>query len=56
MTPGHSRRTIQPHRDAKLSVYEVVLVTADKKGVELRLSPDGKILEDTGAKKPEEKK
>lgn len=40
----------------KLSAYEVVLVTANKKEVEVRLSPDGKILEDTGAKKPEEKK
>ena len=43
-------------KDEKLSAYEVVLVTADKKDVELRLSPEGKILEDTGAKKPEEKK
>ena len=42
-------------KDEKLSAYEVVLVTADKKEVELRLSPDGKILEDTGAN-PEEKK
>lgn len=43
-------------KDEKLSAYEVVIVTADKKDVELRLSPEGKILEDTGAKKPEEKK
>ncbi len=43
-------------KDEKLSAYEVVLVTADNKNVELRLSPDGKILEDTGAKKPKEKK
>ena len=43
-------------KDEKLSAYEVVLVTADKKDVEVRVSPDGKILEDTGAKKPEEKK
>jgi putative PepSY-like beta-lactamase-inhibitor len=35
-------------KEEKLSAYEVVLVTADKKDVELRLSPDGKILEDTG--------
>jgi Putative beta-lactamase-inhibitor-like, PepSY-like len=42
-------------RDEKLSAYEVVLVTADKKDVEVRLSPDGKVLEDTGAKTPEEK-
>jgi len=37
-------------KEEKLSAYEVVLVTADMKEVELRLSPDGKILEDTGAK------
>ena len=37
-------------KNEKLSAYEVTLVTADKKDVELRLSPDGKILEDTGAK------
>ena len=38
-------------KDEKLSAYEVVLVTADKKEVEVRLSPEGKILEDTGEKK-----
>ena len=43
-------------KDEKLSAYEVVLVTADKKDVEVRLSPDGKILEDTGAAQPEGKK
>ena len=43
-------------KDEKLSAYEVVLVTADKKDVEVRLSPDGNILEDTGVKKSEEKK
>jgi hypothetical protein len=37
-------------KDEKISAYEVVLVTADKKDVEVRVSPDGKILEDTGAK------
>jgi hypothetical protein len=37
-------------KEEKLSAYEVVLVTADKKDVEVRLSRDGKILEDTGAK------
>ena len=42
-------------KDEKLSAYEVVLVTSDKKDVEVRVSPDGRILEDTGAK-PEEKK
>ncbi len=41
--------------DEKLSAYEVVLVTADKKDAEVRLSPDGKILEDTGDTKPETK-
>src|SRR5438445_11523923 len=35
----------------KLSAYEVVLATADKKKVEVRVSPEGKILEDTGTKK-----
>jgi Putative beta-lactamase-inhibitor-like, PepSY-like len=43
-------------KEEKLSAYEVVLVTADKKDVEVRVGPDGKILEDTGTKKPEEKK
>jgi uncharacterized membrane protein YkoI len=42
-------------KDEKLSAYEVVLVTADKKDVEVRVSPDGKILEDTGETKPEKK-
>ena len=37
--------------DEKLSAYEVVLETAEKKEVEVRLSPDGKILEDSGAEK-----
>jgi len=41
--------------DEKLSAYEVVLVTAEKKEVELRLSPNGKILEDTGTHKEEKK-
>lgn len=43
-------------KDEKLSAYEIVLDTADKKEVEVRLSPDGKILEDTGEAKPAEKK
>ena len=34
----------------KLSAYEVTIQTSEKKEVELRLAPDGKILEDTGAK------
>ncbi len=33
-------------KDEKLSAYEVVLVTSDKRTVEIRLSPDGKILEE----------
>src|SRR5262245_17859892 len=43
-------------KNEKLSAYEVVLVTADKKEVEVRVSPDGKILEDTGAAKSDAKK
>ena len=43
-------------KDEKISAYEVVLETADKKDVEVRVSPEGKILEDTGAEKPKEKK
>jgi hypothetical protein len=35
-------------RNERLSAYEVVLVTADRKNVEVRVSPDGRILEDTG--------
>lgn len=34
--------------DEKLSAYEVVVETAEKKSVELRLAPDGKILEESG--------
>src|SRR5262245_51827112 len=43
-------------KDEKIAAYEVVLVTADKKEVEVRVSPEGKILEDTGAEKTKEKK
>jgi Putative beta-lactamase-inhibitor-like, PepSY-like len=43
-------------KEEKLSAYEIVLVTADKKELEVRLSPEGKILEDTGAAKPDVKK
>src|SRR5262245_44299894 len=43
-------------KDEKLSAYEIVLVTADKKDVEVRVAPDGKIIEDTETKKPDEKK
>jgi hypothetical protein len=37
-------------KEEKLSAFEVVLLTASKRSVEVTLSPDGKILEDTGAK------
>lgn len=40
----------------QLEGYEIVLVTADKKDVEVTVAPDGKILEDSGEKKKEEKK
>ena len=43
-------------KEEKLTAYEVVLVTSDNKNVEVKVSTDGKILEDTGAQKPEEKK
>jgi hypothetical protein len=43
-------------KDEKLSAYEVVLETADKKKLEVRVSPGGKILEDTSEKKPKDKK
>jgi hypothetical protein len=43
-------------KDEKVSAYEVVLETADKKEVEIRVSPEGKILEDTGAEKLKDKK
>ena len=42
-------------KDERLSAYEVVLVTADKKDMEVRVSPDGKILEDAAAEKPRRK-
>ena len=35
----------------RLEGYEIVLETADKKGVEVTVAPDGKILEDSGQKK-----
>jgi uncharacterized membrane protein YkoI len=38
-----------------LEGYEIVLQTPDMKEVEVTLDPDGKILEDSGEKKPEEK-
>jgi hypothetical protein len=42
-------------KDEKLAAYEVVLMTADKKEVEVKVSPEGKILEDTGEGKKEKK-
>jgi hypothetical protein len=38
-----------------LKGYEIALETADMKQVEVTVAPDGKILEDSGEKKPEEK-
>lgn len=35
----------------ELEGYEVVLVTADKKEVEVMVAPDGRILEDSGDEK-----
>jgi hypothetical protein len=43
-------------KDEKLAAYELVLTTADKKEEEVKVSPDGKILEDTGAEKAGDKK
>ena len=44
-------------KEDKLEGYEINLVTADKKEVEVTVAPDGKILEDsTEEKKKEEKK
>jgi preprotein translocase subunit SecD len=44
-------------KEDKLEGYEIVLVTADKKEVEVTIAPDGKVLEDsTEEKKKEEKK
>lgn len=40
-------------KDEKLSAYEVVLVPAGKKEVEVRVSPEGKILEDSSGEKGE---
>ena len=43
-------------KDEKLHGYEIVLQTADRKEVEVTVAPDGKILEDSGAAKKDEKK
>jgi len=40
----------------RLSAYEVVLATAEGKEAEVRVSPDGQILEDSGVPQPEKKK
>jgi len=40
----------------KVVAYEIVLKTGDKKEVEVKVSTEGKILEDSGAEKPKEKK
>jgi hypothetical protein len=42
-------------KEERLSAYEVVLVTGNKKDVEVRLSPDGKVLEEAAAEKPKRK-
>jgi hypothetical protein len=38
-------------KEEKLAAYEVVLTTSDKKEEEVRVSTDGKILEDSGEEK-----
>jgi hypothetical protein len=38
-------------KNEKLAAYEVVLLTADQKDVEVKVSPQGEILEDTGVEK-----
>lgn len=43
-------------KDEKVVAYEVVLVTADKKEVEVKVSTEGKLLEDSGAEKSRENK
>jgi hypothetical protein len=42
-------------KEEKLEGYEIVLVTADKKEVEVTIAPDGKVLEDSTEKKEEKK-
>jgi hypothetical protein len=41
---------VKDGRDA-LEGYEIVLETADRKGVEVRVAPNGEVLEDSGEKK-----
>lgn len=43
-------------KEEKLHGYEIVLETADRKEVEVTVAPNGKILEDSGAVKKDEKK
>jgi hypothetical protein len=38
-----------------LEGYEIVFETADMKDVEITVAPDGKTLEDSGEKKPQER-
>jgi hypothetical protein len=42
-------------KDEKLAAYEVIVETADKKEIEVKVSPDGKILEDEGDEKKDKK-
>ncbi len=42
-------------KDETLAAYEVVLLTANKKEVEVKVSPEGNLLEDTGSEKPGKK-
>jgi hypothetical protein len=43
-------------KEEKLEGYEINLVTADKKAVEVTVSPEGKILEDSSEKKEKKDK
>ncbi|MBC7185685.1 MAG: PepSY-like domain-containing protein [Calditrichaeota bacterium] len=42
--------------EERLSAYEVVLTTAEHKEVEVRVAPQGKILEQTGAERTKDQK
>jgi len=42
-------------KEEKLEGYEINLVTADKKEVEVTIAPDGKVLEDSSEKKEKKK-
>ena len=59
--PRATMKTIMEVTEVKekkemLEGYEIELVTADKKDVEVTVAPDGKILEDSTEAKKEEKK